>query len=196
VDIAAGAQSTVELPLSLDFGELYNLAKGLAGQDSAAYALDAGLAFEVPVLGALRLPLQTTGSLPMLKAPRVAVEGLKVKRLKLTGAEVELQLKLDNPNAFGVRFERLDYRLGIDGDLWAEGEGAQVTALDAKSEGLLRLPISLDFTRMGMSAYRALTGKAPLRYDLQGNLDLGTALPLLPRAAIPLRLQGQVPLRR
>ena len=47
-----------------------------------------------------------------------------------------------------------------------------------------------------MSAYRALTGKAPLQYNLEGHLDLGTALPLLPRAAIPLRLQGKVPLRR
>ena len=196
LDIAAGAKSTVELPLSLDFGELYGLATGLAGQDSAAYALDAGLAFEVPVLGAMRLPLQTTGSLPMVKAPRVEVEGLKVKRLKLTGAEVELQLKLNNPNAFGVRFERLDYRLGIDGDLWAQGQGGEAADIGAKGEGLLRLPLALDFTRMGLGAYRALTGKAPLQYDLEGQLDLGTALPLLPRAAIPLRLRGKIPLRR
>ena len=49
---------------------------------------------------------------------------------------------------------------------------------------------------MGMTAYRALTGKAPLQYNLEGQMDLGTALPLLPRAAIPLRLRGKIPLRR
>jgi LEA14-like dessication related protein len=196
LEVAAGSKSKVQIPLSLDFGDLYALFKGLAGQDSAAYSLEGGLSFELPVLGSVRLPLKAVGSLPMPKAPEISVKGLRVKRLKLTGAELDLEIKLGNPNAFGVIFEKLDYRFGIDGDTWAQGQGGEVTRVGPKEEGLLRLPIVLDFTRMGLTAYRVLTGNAPLEYELEGQIDLGTSLPLLPSANLPLHLQGQVPLLR
>lgn len=196
LEVAAGGQALVELPLSLDFGDLYAALGQLGGRDRASYRLEAGLLFDVPVLGALRLPLKASGQVPLPKKPAVGVEGLRVERLGLGGADLALELKLSNPNAFGLALKRLDYALAIDGDTWAAGHSERPYEIAAGAQERLSIPLRLDFGRMGMTAYRLLSGAAPLRFKLTGQLDLGTTLELLPHARLPLDLEGQLPLLR
>ena len=190
--IAAAGQSVVQLPLSLDFGDLRHAFSSLKDQDSTAYELVCELALDVPVLGMRRLPLRHSGRLPVLKPPRVEMGDLRLSKLNLTGADLELQLRLDNPNPFGLALDRLDYQLAVSGRSWASGATEEPVHLAAKGAQTVTIPVSLDFLRMGMTVYRALSGTEALDYHLTGQLDLGTDLPLLPRAALPVDLAGSL----
>lgn len=188
--IAAAGKSVVQLPLTLDFGDLRRVFSSLKDQDSTAYELVCELVFDLPVLGVRRLPLRYRGRVPVVKPPRVDVGDLRIKKLNFTGADLELELRLDNPNPFGLALDRLDYQFAVGGKPWASGATDRPIDLEGKSAQTVTLPVSLDFVRMGLTAYRALSRKAPLDYHLTGQLDLGATLPLLPRAILPVDLSG------
>jgi len=82
---------------------------------------------------------------------------------------------------------------GQDGASGAASGGLQGAQ---RGRGLLELPISLSFAAIGQSAYRLLAGTAPLDYGLSGAVSFATSLPLLPKATLPVNLQGQVRLLR
>lgn len=56
----------VELPLTVRYSDLYQVARDLwRGRDEIDYTLRAGLRFESPVGGTLRVPVETGGELPL-----------------------------------------------------------------------------------------------------------------------------------
>lgn len=195
-NIAAAEKSRISLPLTLDFGDLRRTFATLKDQDSTSYELICNLVFDLPVLGEHALPLRHRGVLPVVKPPRIEVGHLKIKRLNLTGADLVLQLGLRNPNNFVFGLDRLDYDFSVGGKSWATGASTRPVQLAEKGSQTLEIPVSLSFLSLGRSAYRALTKKKPLDYQLSGNLDLNTSLPLLPSAKIPIDLSGSLDVLR
>jgi LEA14-like dessication related protein len=66
IEIAAG-QSTVELPMTVGYADLYKVIRTLAGSDKPTYALDAEFRFTVPILGTLTVPVSRRGVIPLDK---------------------------------------------------------------------------------------------------------------------------------
>ena len=64
IEIAAG-QSTVELPMSLGYADLYRVIRSLAASDKPTYAIDAEFSFTVPILGVITVPLSRRGEVPI-----------------------------------------------------------------------------------------------------------------------------------
>jgi len=143
-----------------------------------------------------RIPFDTGGEFPAVKLPNIKVGGLKVKKLDLSGAEMELKLHMKNPNAFDMILNSIDYQLAVNGRTWAKGLGRERTQVMKKGEASIGIPISLDFAQMGFSVYQALAGKKKLDYQFQGNLDVGSSLPLLKQATIPIDRSGRLNILR
>ena len=190
--IAAAEKSRIALPLTLDFGDLRRTFATLKDQDSTSYELICNLVFDLPVLGERILPLRHSGKLPVVKPPHIEVGDLKIKRINLTSADLVLQLGLRNPNSFAFGLDRLDYNFSVGGKSWATGASTHPVQLTEKDSQTVEIPVSISFLNLGRSAYRALTKKKPLEYQLSGNLDLNTSLPLLPNAKIPIDLSGSL----
>lgn len=56
----------VELPLTVRYSDLYRVAQDVwRGREDVAYTLRAGLRFEAPVVGNLRVPVEARGELPL-----------------------------------------------------------------------------------------------------------------------------------
>jgi len=66
IEIAAG-QSTVELPMSVGYADLYKVIRSLAASDKPTYAIDAEFSFTVPILGVITVPLSRRGEVPIDK---------------------------------------------------------------------------------------------------------------------------------
>jgi LEA14-like dessication related protein len=194
--IAALGDSDLQIPVKLNYKNIYNTFKTLQDQDKAAYELGCGVSFNLPGLGKLRLPLSTQGDLPMVKLPDVTVRNLKLDKLNLTGAKMELELGLKNSNPFVLLLNRIDYEFAINGKTWASGIGKNVTQVTSKGETALTLPLTLDFTQIGQTVAQLLTGKEPLQYQLRGNLGMDSALPLLNKLTIPLDRTGTIAISR
>ena len=184
IEIKAGGDHTVHLPLLVEFSSLYNAFQSLRERDTSSYQLNCGFSFDVPILGPVRIPVSAKGDLPLLRLPKVDLDGLSLKHLGLTGADLELGVRLNNPNAFSLLLERFDYQFLINGQPWASGEIQQKTEVSEKGERLLSVPISLNFLKVGQSVYEVLTGDQELSYELKGDFDVRCTLPLLEKASL------------
>lgn len=190
VEIMAQGENVVHIPLTISYQHLYQALQSLRHRDSAAYRLNCDLSFDLPVLGAVQIPASKEGELPLPKLPTVGVEKLELKHLGLTGAELVLGIRLQNPNAFSVILNGLQYQFTVEGKSWGRGETGQRIPVSEKAESLIEIPISLDFVHMGQSIYQALVEDKHLSYQFQGDLDLETSLPLLGRSHLPFDLSG------
>jgi LEA14-like dessication related protein len=190
--IESMGQSMVEIPLTLKFEDLYKTYQTIVNQDSTRYTLATGLSFNLPVLGNTRLPLSHQGSLPLIKLPDIKIGSLDLKKLSLTGAEMALKLDVSNPNAFNVILNKLNYGLKINGQSWAQGVTSQAMTVNEKGNGTLTIPISLNFLQMGRTVYGIVSGNEKLNYSFDGNVDLGSSLPLLNQMNLPINKSGAI----
>lgn len=73
--IEASGRSIVELPVTIKFEDVYRVIRSFQGRDKPDYALDADFRFDVPVLGAVTVPVTKRGEIP-LERLRDAVGGI------------------------------------------------------------------------------------------------------------------------
>lgn len=196
LQINALGESTVQVPVSFGFVELYNTFQSLMAQDISTYQIDFGFSFDVPVLGVVTIPVSKTGDFPLLKLPKLSLESLKLKNLSLTGAELSLGLKLSNPNAFTMMLDRLKYDFEVNGVRWISGDARQLAEIDQKGEGRVEIPIRLDLIQLGRSAYQMLNSRDDLNFKFGGDIDLNTSLPLLGKVNLPFDHAGKIKVTR
>lgn len=194
--IAANAESELEIPLTLKFKDLYQTYQSLKNRDSSAYKIDTGLMFNLPVLGKTRVPVSHEGHLPLIKLPDVKLGSLKLKNISFTGADLELKLNIDNPNNFNLLMNKLDYNFSINGTTWAKGLTQNTMNIKEKGESAITIPVSLSFSKMGRTIYNVIMGNEKLNYDLKGNLDVNSSLPLLGQVNLPIDQSGQINILR
>ena len=196
LSIAAAGESVVQIPLSLSYVSIYQAFQSLRNQDVSNYQIKVGFSFDIPVLGVVNIPVSKSGEFPLLKLPKVKLAALKLKNLSLTGADLLLGVQLDNPNAFSMLLNGLQYQFEVGGRDWVSGSTEKATQVAEKGQGVIEIPISLNLLEMGTSVYRLLAGDKDLDYQLGGNLDLGTSLPLLGAVSLPFDRSGSIELTR
>jgi len=196
VEIPANGHRIVPVLVSMKFDEVYRTFTSLRDQDSTRYQLDCGLSFDLPILGPQRIPISKTGSVPLIKIPKIGIESLKLNKLNLTGADLKLQIKLTNPNALAFTLQAFDYQLEINGQPWIDGRRNQPLEIAAKRQSVLEIPFSVNFLQIGQSAYTLLSGEQDLSYRLKGSLALASSLPIFKETRLPFDTSGKVRLIR
>ncbi len=179
IEIGARSTSPLSVPVTLNYVHLYNAVKGLLENKKADYKIDFGFKFDLPVLGSTRIPVTHSGSVPLPKIPEFSVSSLKVKKLGLTGADLELVLKIENPNIFGFDLNDLDYNFSINGNRWIQGRESVVGDIGPGGQSFMSIPISLNFLQIGRSVADLISSGDELNYLLTGNVDVsGKEIPL------------------
>lgn len=196
VSIAARGSSTVHVPVSFEYQKLITGISSLADRNETPYRIDLKLSFDVPVLGRVVVPLRAEGTVPVVRVPVPQVAALELRRLTLSGASVAVKLELRNPNAFAVKLAQLDYDFGVNGRRWAQAALDQPVTIAPGTVSGIEIPLTLDFGSVGRSAVELLTGTAAVDYSLSGSMKIGTALPLLPEASLPVDLSGRIAVTR
>ena len=192
LNITANGESKIQIPLTLQFKELYKSYQALKNRDSTAYQLKCGLRFNLPVLGKVKIPVSKKGHLPLVKLPSVKDFSLKLKKITFTRADLELKLNVDNPNAFNLLLNKLNYDFVVNGLSWAKGTTNKSIRVTEKGKSAINIPVSLNFLQVGKSVYSAITKGQPLNYNFNGNLDLNTSIPVFKHASLPISKSGQV----
>jgi LEA14-like dessication related protein len=192
--VAAKGSSQVEVPMRLGFQQLMSTYQQLKTAHQAGYELDLGMGFDVPVLGRVRVPVSYRGEIPVPKMPNVKLQSLDVQQLSMSSAKLLLQMQVDNPNDFSLMLDQLNYHLKLNG--FDVGGGLVEKSVNIKQggQGVIGLPVSLDFAQAGMGLYSALLGKG-MSYDLSGSMNAVSSNPILKSFRIPLDKQGNLPLK-
>jgi len=197
LEIKARSTNIVQIPLSLNFVDVYNTFDGLKNQDSTTYEISAGLSFNIQFSGIpQRIPIRKRGTLPLLKPPKISVASLKLNNLSLLGADLSLNVKLINPNAFEFIVNDMDYNLEINGAQWLSGNSQDNLQISAKDESLLTFPISLNFFQIGRSVAQLLNSDRPLEYRFKGAVNLDSSLPFLGTVHLPFDRSGRIGLQK
>jgi len=190
--IAANGESSVEIPLTLTFKNLYNTYAALKNKDSSDYKITSTLFFDLPVLGRTPITVTKSGNLPLIKMPDVKISSLNLKNLNLTGANLELKLDVQNPNSFHILLNQLAYDFKINGQSWAIGKTENQQNMKEKGSVNLTIPIFLNFLEMGRTVYNIIQGDKKLDYQLDSQLDLKSSVPIMGEVKIPITHSGQL----
>ncbi len=188
--LAKNGSSTIEIPVSLNFNELYSSVKSVKDSDESTFDMACGFAFDVPILGETRIPVEKSGVLPTIKLPSVSVKGLKLDKMGFTGAEMELKLEFENPNSFDINLNKFDYDFEVSGKSWAKGALTSMSKATSKGKSEITIPVKLDFSQVGMTVYGMLTGNDKIDYNFKSDFDLGTSLPYLKSVDFPFDSKG------
>lgn len=173
-EIGPRDRSRADIPISVSWDDLARVYRSLRGGGSADYRVDAGFWFEVPILGAVRVPVTSDGDFPRLSMPRLSVADLDVARIDASGASLDLRLELENPNDFPLSVGDLDYALDLAGSRVARVEDAGRLTVGRGGTGAWTVPVRIDFAEAGRALAQALTGGGAIDYRLDGTLSMSS----------------------
>jgi LEA14-like dessication related protein len=196
LDIPADGSGTLSVPLNVVFEDAYRAIGSLAGRDAVDYAVRLGLRVDLPGLGTRTLPVEAQGRFPIPRRPEIEVTDLRLTALDWGGARLALELRVRNPNAFGVDLGELRYGLRINGREWAAGTESTGASLPANGSGRISLPFRVDFGAIGRDAYRLLTEGGPVDYALEGAVAGRAGNELLGDFDLDFERSGALPVRR
>lgn len=191
--LASNGHSTLTIPLTFEFSELRALAAEFADRTEIDYGLELEVFLDLPGLRGIPLKTSRTGTLPIPRPPEIKVTGFRVDRLGLLNADLNLQLEVDNPNAFALIPRELEYAVTVNGSVWASGALRELPSVDGGMTQQLEIPVSLKLSEVGSGVFRMLAGRGEgLGVAIEGHLLLDTSLPHLSNVRLPLHVAGEI----
>ncbi|MCK4513918.1 MAG: LEA type 2 family protein, partial [Spirochaetaceae bacterium] len=98
----------------------------------------------IGVLAAL-FGCETLKSLIAVERPEVRVEGAELTALSFDGAEVTVELAIDNPNPIGISMSGFSYELLVEGNRFVDGDISEAIQIDAMDSSSLKVPVAFGF---------------------------------------------------
>jgi LEA14-like dessication related protein len=191
--VTSGKETHLRIPATIGFSELFNTVTSLASADELPYRFQANLGIDVPVLGRVALPVSKSGALPAVHTPKISLDALDLQNLSIRGADLALRLNVDNPNAFGLAMQSLNYTMGLAGSSVASGTTRSSADFPSHGKGSIELPLHLDFLSAGRALFSALSGDQ-IDCSLNGQMDLGSTLPELTSLQLPFNAEERIPI--
>lgn len=103
--------------------------------------------------------------------PDVAFRGVGVKSVRLDGADLEVFLKIYNPNSYALGASQLNYRLLVDSAEVGSGALDSGFSVPKRDSTVVRIPVRLGFRALQAIGPRLLRG-GDIPYRLIGDVTL------------------------
>jgi LEA14-like dessication related protein len=186
--LAAKGSSKLEVPVTITYLDFFDTVADFLKNDTVHYDLSGSVG-----IGPFDLPYHTQGRISIPKIPKISLQKVRISKLSLTGATVNLSLGLQNANGFTVNIDRIQYRLKLGGTSFAEGVAETVSQISENGLSTLEIPLTISFIEMGRSAYNLLTQSAS-DYELSG--DMIFQIPGMGEKKFDFRKTGKITLTK
>lgn len=160
----------LRFPATVHFLDAVPVVARLFSKDHLRYRASGSLGVGTP-LGVLALPLSHAGRIDVPKLPKVSITELSAPRVSASGAELSLGLRLENPNAFPVALDALEWSFLVDRASLASGRAAPRSIAKGGRRDL-RIPIRIGFGAGAQAVQRLLAGQRSA-VSLTGELRSG-----------------------
>ena len=108
--------------------------------------------------------------------PVIAVRGVKVKSVGLTGGSIEVSLAIANPNPYPLPVQRATYNFALaDSTEVGRGESAAAFTIPAHDSTVIALPVDVSWQGLRAAA-RDASRDGTVDYVLTGTVTLETPL--------------------
>jgi LEA14-like dessication related protein len=172
-DAAGGpGLGSVLLPVQVRYAAIPGVARTLAGDREAEYALGGAVVFLTPA-GEVRVPIAHAGRLVVPRAPSFRVEKVLLRSASPREVALEMRLDVTNRNAFELPAGRIGYGLHLSNRevVRADVEVAQPIAGGATAT--LVVPIKISVFKAGRAAARLLIPFTSLDVAVKGEAVFG-----------------------
>lgn len=115
--------------------------------------------------------------IPVLQLPRIVVDTLELKSFNLAVAELELALRVVNPNPFPVIVNSLDFEIMVDGTRWNNQQINQRFEVPVRSDILINTPFSMRPRDFSTEVYRMLNMSQAFEFNVIGSVYYDIELP-------------------
>lgn len=196
LDIAAFGQTSVEFPVVIGFPALIDGVRAVRGRQEVEVVVSVELHFDLPVLGAVEVPVRQATTLPVVRPPRLRAADLVLDSITLSGARLELTVRFDNPNGFAVGLDSVAYAFSVRGQTWVAGQTQTPHVVPPGAAHDIAVPMTISFTALGRTVRDILLDDEPIAYELVARADLRPRIDLLPPVVLPFESEGRLELRR
>jgi late embryogenesis abundant protein len=136
----------------------------------------------------LLLAASAAGCALFYRAPEIEFGGARVESLGREGASLEIALDVRNPNGFDFSVDQLTYRLSLADGEQAVGSTSEPVLVPAKGSAVVRIPVSLDWTRLQAGGLAMLFSRR-MDYTVEGEAAFTTPRGMFRR---PYRRTGTI----
>ncbi len=126
------------------------------------------------------------------KEPDIQLERAVVRGIGVTGGNLDLVVKVDNPNNFTLQGTKLEVGFDVEGQHLGDITYDDDFAVAENGTTTITLPLKFGWAGVG-SAVRAALGYGDLPYKMKGQAELKTPWG---RKEVPFTQEGRVPLIR
>lgn len=196
MNIKAKESSIVKVPITLNYSELLQTFQSLRNENESNFSFSADFGFDLPILGMVNVPVEYSGKIPLVRRPSISLKNFTVETISLSGAELSIELNIENPNSFELQMNRLSYDLQINGLESISGLMNEEIDVQENSSRNIKLPLSISFLNAGMSAYQILSSNEDLEYKFTGSAAIGTDLPYFKLSNFDFDKSGSVNILR
>jgi LEA14-like dessication related protein len=146
--LPAGNATLLSVPVLVRYLDVYETMAEMVRARQTAYDMNGTLD-----IGPLRIPIQARGVLELPQLPTLSLEAVHIRQMSFSGASLNCQLKIDNPNAFDLAVKKFDYKLQL-GDLpIAQASGQPTAPVPQSGSSVIGISFDVSFARLGRSAY-------------------------------------------
>lgn len=171
--IPAGSSSVIHVPVKVSYASLLKLAQTVRPGQVVAYDANVKFSTNVPGIGAVSLPLNRKGELPVPMVPKVSIGSVQWGDVSLSKATATINLNVTNLNDFAVKMKQLNYDFGIGGKSVVNSKVTKAINFAKGQQQTLKIPISFNAMSLGLGALNIIkSGKAS--YTMSGRLDADT----------------------
>jgi len=194
--IGARRSTIVEIPVSLNYLDIFNTFTSLLGSQKADYKIALAMKFSIPVIGDRVWNLEHTGELPVLHAPTIRFGSIRVKNMSLTNLEIEVNWEVENNNYFAMTVKELGYNLTVNNSTWSNGRVSNAPQIGANSRTTIPLTFNISTLSIVRDITDIITRGTNITYACNGNFNLGMALQGLGDLNTPFNFSGTTRLLR
>jgi len=194
--IRARQSTIVNVPVKLDFLEIFNTFVSLKGNKRANYKVALGAKFNLPIIRDRVWRFEHEGDFPLLKLPSISFNGIHLKNISLTRVDFQLVWEIENNNDFAMNLNDLSFNLTVNNAQWASGKVPGAPQISPEKKTLVPLDFSISTLSMVAEISDIIARGTDITYACGGNLNLGAALPGLDDYNAPFNFSGTTKLSR
>ncbi len=144
----------------------------------------------IVIVSCANLPPSLQSAMQEIK-PTVSLSDASITQLSLNKADINLKLKINNPNAVPLKMAGFDYAVLLNGIRFTEGKQRKGISIDAKGSSEISIPLSFVFAEL-YDSVKQLKDKKSVDYEIQTTALF--QLPILGPLALPAKNTGQFPI--
>ncbi|MDR0556572.1 MAG: LEA type 2 family protein [Treponema sp.] len=186
-----------DVPFHVDYADLYAAIASVKdasknGAKETGFKIVLTAAFNLPVLGEKKLPLEVEGTMPLLQAPRFSGMALSIGKIDFTGITLNCNVDVENPNAFEIPFPNIDWDYSVNNNSFVKGGVERAAPVAALSVSPVAIQVDVKYADL-YDLFQSLLAAG----EAEGVLTLVSDLAAIPAFAgetLTLNLAGKLPL--